>query len=258
MSDFWTKTNPYDVKIPGFSGTAPTGTKRYTPTTKTYDPTADMTGNTKYSGTEDSAVSRLNSIIANGGYSPEQLAKMTEGAMAPVYQQAAKAKEASQGDAYSRGLGQSSVLSRSYGDIDSAVLGNMAQLSGDFTKQGADMVPQAIQLAQSGAGQYLDYQKSLAQIKAQLNMNDAQMEEAFARINSTADQSDADRQLSFDKMKNDFNLSDAQLQLLVQQAENDRKYKSSQAEQDFWSNLIGSIASLGGTALGKFLPTGVK
>jgi protein-disulfide isomerase-like protein with CxxC motif len=251
----WTNTDPYNVTVPTFQGTAPTATNRYKKTTGTYDPNQDMTGVTPYSNTQTSAIDKLNSIITNGGYSPEQQQSMIAGAMAPVYQQAQQQKLTAQGDDYARGLGQSTVLNNDYSKIDQNTQSNLATITGQVTKEGADQVLPAIQAVQSGTGQYLQNQQAKAQLAAQLNMNDQQMEMAMDQLNNAASQSDADRQLTYDKMMNDFNLSSAQLNLLVQQAENDRKAKEAQAGTDFISSLLGSVLGVGGTVLGKVIPT---
>jgi len=237
------------LAAPDYQGTIPGATPRYNKTTKTYDPNADMTGKSEYSGAETSAVGRLNSIIAHGGYSPEQKQTMIQGAMAPVYDAAEVAKKKAEADAYARGVGQSSVLSRSYGDVDKSVLSNLAQITGNVEKEGADKVNESIQLVQSGAAQKADYQAQKAQLAAQLNMNDSQMDQAFAQINSAADANDADRMLQYDKIKNDYNLSQAQFDLLVAQAKNDQYQTEKDRKANFWANIIGSAASVAGAAI---------
>jgi len=237
------------VGLPTWEGSAPQPTNRYKRTTGTYDPNADMTGSTIYDNTQKSAVDKLNSIITNGGYSNADKQSMIAGAMAPVYQEANTQRDNAQNDAYSRGVGQSTVLSNNYGKIDQNVLNNLSTISGQVTKEGADMVPQAIQLAQSGVGQQLDFQKSKADLMAQTNMNEAQIEQAYTAINSAADKNDADRELQYTNLKNQFNLSDAQLNLMIQQA------KASQAntESEQQSNLISNALGSGASVLGKLL-----
>ena len=235
---------------PTATWTDPTATNRYKRTTATYDPNSDMTGKTDYDTAQKSAVDKLNEIIANGGYSDADKQSMIQGAMAPIYQQANQQRQNTQEDDYARGLGNSTVLSNDYGKIDQDVLSNLANITGQVTKEGADMVPQAIQLTQSGVGQQLDFQKAKAQLMADTNMNEAQIEEAYAAINSAADKSDADRQLTYENLKNQYGLSDAQLQLMVQQAKEGEAQKNEEQSSDFWSNILGSGASV----LGKLLP----
>ncbi len=230
-----------------WQGTDPTATNRYKRTTKTYDPNTDMTGQTDYDSAQKSAVDKLNEIIANGGYSDTDKQKMIAGAMAPIYQQSDQQRTATQEDDYARGLGNSTVLNNYYGKIDQNVMSQLANITGQVTKEGADMVPQAIQLTQSGAGQQLDFQKAKAQLMADTNMNEAQIEQAYAAINSAADKSDADRQVTLENIKNQYNLSDEQLKLMEDQAKQS-------ADSDLTSNLLGSGASI----LGKIPRSALK
>jgi hypothetical protein len=246
-------TTPYNVTIAPSALTAPVATNRYKKTTATYDPNQDMTGQTAYSGVETSAVQKLNDIITNGGYSPQQTQTMVAGAMAPIYDQATAAKKAATEDAYARGLGQSTILANNNTDIDKSVLSQLANITGQVTQQGANMVPTAIQEVQSGQAAALDNQYKKAQLAASLNMNDQQMELAMDQLNNAASQSDADRQLTYQNLQNQYNLSSEQLDLLIQQAENDRKIKESQSGIDLFTSILGSLTGLGGTILGSAL-----
>lgn len=225
--------------------------KQYNPNLvqSNYDPNQQ----TKYSDAESGAIAQLSNIIKYGGYSPEQSQSMFQGIMAPVTEQAEESRRSAEADAYSRGLGQSSVLSRSYGDIDKSVLSQAQQAMGQITEQGAAQVLPAVQAVQSGQQNLMQMQQSQSQfnaqlaqekenLAAQLNMHSGDLSVAIAQINSTAEMSDADRQVELQKIMNQFNLDATQMQLLQDQAKKDRW-------ASFFANLLGSGASVLGAVL---------
>ncbi len=234
-------------------------TQRQTLTWKPYEPqkqTVDWsaTGQTPYSGVEGGAIARLADIIKYGGYSPEQKQTMLTGAMQPVYQQAEEAGRQATGSAYARGLGQSGVLQRGLTDIQKGVGSSVAQLAGQIEQQGAAQVMPAIQAAQTGQQNLqqmmlnqAQYNANLAQqreeLATQLNMKSGDLQTAIAQINATLDMSDADRQVKLAEITNQYGLDAAKLEALQQEAKKDRW-------SNFFANLLGGAATVGGAALG--------
>jgi hypothetical protein len=215
-----------------------------------YDPNAD----TKYSGAESGAINALNSIIQYGGYSPEQKQTMLAGQMAPVYEQANEAARRAQADAYSRGLGQSGVLSRSYGDINKGVENTIGQLAGQIEQAGQAQVLPAIGAVQTGQKNLAEMLQSQSQFNAtlaqereklatQMSMSTGDLQAAIAKINSTAEMSDADRAVQLQQIMNQYNLDASKMEALQNEAKKDRW-------ASFFSNLIGSGADIAGAALG--------
>jgi len=238
---------------------------------------------TPYAGVEQNAIAQLANIIQYGGYSPEQKQTMYTGMMAPVQQQAEEARRQAEADAYSRGLGQSGVLSRSYGDIDQQLLASGQQARGQIEAQGAAQVLPAIQAIQQGQQnlQQMGLQQALSnaqlaqqrealasqlslgsgelaaqmaqtnaqialgreELATQLNMHQGDLERAIDQINATLDMSDADRQLELQRIMNQFNLDTAQLEMVQNEAKKDRW-------ANFFGNLIGGGATVAGAALG--------
>ena len=240
------------------STTAPT-TQRQTLDWKPYDPKLiqsiwNPNQQTAYSGAEQNAISQLANIIQYGGYSPEQKQTMYQGMMAPVQYQAEEARQRAEADAYSRGLGQSSVLSRSYGDIDRGLTDAALQARGQIEAQGAAQVLPAIQTVQQGQQNLLQMMQAQQQFNAnlaqqreqlatQLNMHSGDLQAVIAKINATLDMSDADRAVQLQQIMNQFNLDAAQMEMLQNEAKKDRW-------SSFFSNLIGSAAAVGGGYLG--------
>lgn len=205
---------------------------------------------TPYSGIESNAISQLSNIIQYGGYSPEQKQAMIQGAMAPVYQGAEEARQRTEADAYARGLGQSSVLSRGYADIDQSVLAALAGITGQIEQQGAGMIMPAIQAAQVGqqnlqqmmsaqaeaeAGRGMTREQLLTQlniaggelesglvrtgaeldvarqqIAAQLNMTEGELMTSIAQMN-------AELALSRQKLSAELNMHEGDLQMALNQ-----------------------------------------
>lgn len=204
----------------------------------------------KYSGAESTMIDRLTGMVKHGGYTPEQKKAMYQGSMQNVYREADQARERVQNDAYARGLGQSSVLSRGYGDIDQAVLAESARVSGELERDSAQMGMEAMTKIQQGEQIAQQYAMEANQFKqnlmAQLNMNEGQLNMALNQINSAIDMDTANREMQFTQIMNDFNLNRAELEIMQVQAEKDRK-------ASFWSNLIGGTIGAGGNILGSML-----
>jgi hypothetical protein len=250
------------VKAPTWQGatTAPTTQSRFNLADlwKPYDPklvqsSYDPNAPNRYSGAEGGAIAALNSILQYGGYSPEQKQTMLAGSMAPVYEQANEAARRAQADAYARGLGQSGVLSRSYGDINKGVETSIAQLAGQIEQAGQAQVLPAIGAVQTGQKNLADMLQSQSQFNAnlalereklatQMNLGAGELSAAIAKINSTAEMSDADRQVELQRIMNQFNLDATQMEILQNEAKKDRW-------SNFFSNLIGGGASIAGAAL---------
>jgi len=240
------------------SKTAPT-TQRQSFTWKPYNPQQVQSAwnpnqPTAYSGAEGGAIASLANIIKYGGYSPEQKQTMYGGMMAPVYQQGEEARRAAEADAYSRGLGQSSVLSRGYGDIDKQLMASGQQAMGQIEAQGAAQVMPAIQATQQGQQNLLQMQQAQSQfnaqlqqsheqLAAQLNMHGGDLQMALNQINATLEMSDADRQVQLQQIMNQFNLDVTQMEMLQNEAKKDRW-------SSFFSNLLGGGAEILGGALG--------
>jgi len=212
----------------------------------TYDPTQTITGTTAYTPDQTSAISKLNDIITNGGYTPQQISSYTQGAMQPVLQQAALQKTAAANDAYSRGLGNSSVVPYNNTQIDKNTDAQAAAIASQFAAQGAAEVPTAISQVQSGQNAATALQTQTAQIQAQLGMNDEQMQQLTNQLNNAAAQSDADRQITYQNLMNQFGLSSQQLSILAQQANSQQTLSQQNQQSNFISSLLGAGASAAG------------
>lgn len=230
LADLW---KPYDPKL----------------VQSNYDPNAP----TRYSGAEGGAIAALSNILQYGGYSPEQKQTMLAGSMAPVYEQANEAARRAQADAYARGLGQSGVLSRSYGDINKGVENTIGMLAGQIEQAGQAQVLPAISAVQTGQKNLADMMQQQSQfnanlslerekLAAQMSISTGDLNVAISKINSTAEMSDADRAMELQKIMNQFNLDSAQMEMLQNEAKKDRW-------ASFFSNLIGSGAGIAGAAL---------
>jgi hypothetical protein len=166
--------------------------------------------------------------------------------MQPVLQQADLQKQAAANDAYSRGLGDSSVVAYNNNLIDKNTDAQAASIASNFASQGAQMVPTAISQVQSGQNAATALQTQTAQIQAQLGMNDEQMQQLTNQLNNAASQSDADRQLTYQNLQNQYGLSSQQLSILAQQANT----AAQQAQQNQQSNFISSLLGAGASAAG--------
>lgn len=203
-----------------------------------YDPNAIN----KYSNAESSAIDRLTGMAQNGGYTQEQKKSMYDGAMINVNNEADRMKEFAKNDNYARGLGQSSVLSRNYGEIDKGVLDQSRQISGSIESESSQMGMDAIGKIQQGEEIAQKYAMEASQYKhslmSQLQMNENEMQMALNKINSTIDMDNAGRELEYTKIRNQFNLDTTQMQSMIAQAERDRK-------ASFWANLAGGVMNAG-------------
>jgi hypothetical protein len=76
-----------------------------------------------------------------------------------------------------------------------------------------------------------------------MSMSTGDLQAAIAKINSTAEMSDADRAVQLQQIMNQYNLDASKMEALQNEAKKDRW-------ANFFSNLIGSGASVAGAALG--------
>ena len=225
---------------------------------------------TQYGGAEGSAIARLNQIIAQGGYSPEQQTQLAQPGINTILEEAERQRTAAKGDAYSRGLGQSGVLSRSYGDIDRSTQGSIGQLMGDIQAQGAQMVPGAVQQVQQGqsmaqeqAFREADLRQQHEQLAAQVGLGAADLEMALSQLNASIDMGNADRELETQRLQSQYNLSRSQAQAVYEQALMERDQAGRDRTSNFFANLLGGGVDLltargglgGGTTGGTIAPS---
>ena len=241
------------------------GSDKYNQKAPTINPdlaNIDYTGDsqlwkTGYSGAEQSAIERLLSIIKYGGYSPEQKQAMLNAGMTPINQEATAANTAATNSAYARGLGQSGVLSRSYGQIEGQKQDALTKLVGGIEAQSAAAVQPAIESIQQGVTsernakiQYEQIKADVAEKKAalatQLGMKQADIEMLMKQLNDTLYMSDADRAVKMAEIQNTFNLNEDQMKQAKETADADR-------EANFWANLLGGLFGAGGSILGSFV-----
>ena len=256
-------------------------TKQISGDWKPYQPTQASTGwsinkgdvtTTPYTPMQGDVMSKLSELMGGGAYSPEGKQKMIAGAMAPVREEAERMKQGATEGAYARGLGQSGVLQRSHGFIDQATLARMAEVTGGVEQAAAENASRnafaAIQAFQQGQASEQEVNLNiermrsenaradaeLAQrhedLKAQINLDDRQMQIMLAELEQAAYKTDAERELAEMQIRNNFNLSAAQLELAKEVAIAEVKQKN----RDFWGNLIANIlggaATVAGGALG--------
>ena len=258
-------------------------TKQISGDWKPYQPTQASTGwsinkgdvtTTPYTPMQGDVMSKLSELMGGGAYTPEGKQKMIAGAMAPVREEAERMKQGATEDAYARGLGQSGVLSRSQGEIDKATLARMAEVTGGVEQAAAENASRnafaAIQAFQQGQASEqevslnIERMKSenaradaeLAQrheeLKAQISLDDRQMQIMLAELEQAAYKTNADRELAEMQIMNNFNLSAAQLDLAKEVAIANVK----QANRDWWGNLIANIIGAGATVTGGLLGGG--
>lgn len=224
-----------------------------------YTPTAPTTAYDPYT---QNALSTL--IAQMQGTSPEGKQKIISGAMAPVYEEATKQKEATTSSAYARGLGQSGVLQRSLGGIDQSTLARMAEVTGGVEQNSITNALNAVQLFQSGQATQQQVQLSLEQmkadnaktnaelsqsyeqLKAQTSLDDRQLQIALGQLTESAYKDDYTRSLEEQRIMQDYNIDKATLEQAKWVAEQQAK----QARGDFWSNLISNILKAGATVAG--------
>ena len=222
-----------------------------------YQPTKATTGwaigdakKTPYEPLQGDVMSGLSSMIKSGGYTPESKQTMVQGAMAPVYEAAERMKKEAQADAYSRGLGQSGVLSRSYGDIDKSTLSQLAQVTGGIEQSSQENAMQnitnAINLYQQGKASEQDvglaveqmklqnaatnaqFEQEYNNLKSQINIDDRQMQLMLAELDQAAYMGDQDRALKESEIMNNFGISQAQLAQAQWIAEHNAKAQQDQ------------------------------
>ena len=246
---------------------------------KPFQPTQASTGwsidqgvkQTPYSPMQGDVISTLAQQMKGGAYTPEGKQKMITGAMTPVHEMAAQMKQGATEDAYARGLGQSGVLSRSKGEIDRATLARMAEVTGRVEQDAAENASRnafaAITAFQQGQASEQDvnlsiermklendkanaqYAQDYEELKAQINIDDRQMEIMLAGLEQAAYQTDVDREQTEMQIMNNFNLSAAELELAKQVA----IAKIKQANRDWWGNLWANIFGAGATVAGAVL-----
>ena len=255
-------------------------TKQISGDWKPYQPTQASTGwsidkgdvtTTPYTPMQGDVMSKLSELMGGGAYSPEGKQKMIAGAMTPVREEAERMKQGATEDAYARGLGQSGVLSRSQGEIDKATLAHMAEVTGGVEQAAAENASRnafaAIQAFQQGQASEQEVNLSIErmrlendkanaelaqrheELKAQINLDDRQMQIMLAELEQAAYKTDADRELAEMQIRNNFNLSAAQLELAKEVAIADVK----KSNRDFWANLIANILGAGATVAGAVL-----
>jgi hypothetical protein len=221
----------------------------------------NWTGGNPYEGANQSTIGQLTNMAANGGFTDQQKQTMIQGAMAPVRAEADQQARQAQADAYSRGLGQSSVLDRNYRAIGENVANNLAQISGNVEQQSAQAGMQAMQMIQQGKAQEQQARNQLAQLQqqnevakmdtmAKLNMDQNQYALAINKLQQTENLSAAERELAISQMANQFNLDQAQMNLLVQQAENERLATEAANKAAFISNMFGGVMGAAGNIFG--------
>ena len=183
---------------------------------------------TPYTPLQGDVTARLSSIM--GGYTPEGKQKIIEGAMAPVREEAERMKHEATAGAYQRGLGQSGVLPRTLGEIDRSTLARMAEITGGVEQASVQNALSAISAFQQGQASEQDVALSLEQmrqqnaqanaelsqqyeqLKAQINLDDRQMQIMLGQLAQTAYQDDYSRQLAEMEIMNNFGISKAQLE----------------------------------------------
>jgi len=182
-------------------------------TWKPYEPTQAVS---QYQPLQGDVMKRLSSMITGGGYSPEQKQAMYTGAMTPVQEEAERQREQAQADAYSRGLGQSGVLSRSFGDIGQSLMRRGAEVAGGIEGESArnafQNALQAIGAYQTGTQADREYQLQYDTLKSQINLDDRQMQLMLGQLEQAAYKDDYQRELAEMEIRNNFGLNQAQLE----------------------------------------------
>ncbi len=210
---------------------------------KPYEPSKVSTGwsidpgvkQTSYDPMQGDVMNRMGALMRGEAYTPEGKQKIIGGAMAPVREEATRMKQQATEGAYARGLGQSGVLQRSHGEIDRSTLARMAEVTGGVEKWGTERSIQdafsAITAFQQGQASERDVNLAIEQmklqnaqtnaqaaqdyenLKAQINLDDRNMQIMIAQLEQAAYQTDADREVAEMQIRNNFNLSVAQLEL---------------------------------------------
>lgn len=228
-----------------------------------YTPATNVS--TSYDPYTQNALSTL--VAQMQGTTAEGKQKIISGAMAPVYEEAQKQKQAAEASAYSRGLGQSGVMQRSLGNIDQSVLSRMAEVTGGVEQNSITNALNAVQAFQSGQATQQQVQLSLEQmkadnaatnaqlsqsyeqLKAQTSLDDRQLQTVLAGLYQSAYKDDYTRSLEEQQLMQQYNISKATLEQAKWVAEQQAKA----AKGDFWGNLIGNIIGSAGEVVGGIL-----
>jgi hypothetical protein len=231
---------------------------------KTHQTGFDPGAKTRWSGAEGAGINRIGDILRHGGYSPEQIRSMSAPGIAEIQQQAGIERKRVQGDAYSRGLGQSGVLSRSYGDVNRAATGAIGSLVGDITREGTRMVPGAISEARQGQEglQQMKFENAQfnaqlrqahEQLSAELSISGAELQNAVDKINATLYMNEQDRAVELKRIAMQYELGERELAQAMKIAE----MKKVAADKDRRANLVANIVGGGlgavGSVVGGFL-----
>ena len=190
-----------------------------------YTPTAPTTGYDPY---QQNALSTL--VAQMQGTTPEGKQKIISGAMAPVYEEATRQREAATSGAYARGLGQSGVLQRSLGGIDQSTLARMAEVTGGVEQNSITNALNAVQLFQSGqasqqqvgvaveqmrtdnARTNAQLSQSYEELKGKMNIDDRQLQIALGQLAESAYKDDYTRSLEEQRLMQEYNISKAELE----------------------------------------------
>lgn len=110
-------------------------------------------GNNPYTQSEYGAIQALNNILANKGYSQEEINQMMSGINQNIMSQIQPELQKAEAESYARGIGQSSVLNRTQADIYGKAAAQMAQEQSNIIQQGKQMFQNAISQIQVGAAE---------------------------------------------------------------------------------------------------------
>ncbi|MBW8017866.1 MAG: hypothetical protein FVQ82_16980 [Planctomycetes bacterium] len=234
---------------------------------KPFQPTQASTGwsidkgvkQTPYSPMQGDVMRTMAERMRGEAYTPEGKQKIIGGAMAPIHEMAAQMKQGATEDAYARGLGQSGVLSRSKGEIDRSTMARMAEVTGDVERWATENAGKdafaAIQAFQTGHAseqevnlsiekmrlENAQFNAELAQkheeLKAQINLDDRQMQIMLSQLEQAAYMTDVDREQFEMQIRNNYNLSKAQIELGKEVA----IAEIQQANRDWWNDFIGNV-----------------
>lgn len=217
--------------------------KPYNPDTGAVNAAANQA--TGYEGTQDSAIKQLTAMIEGGGLSAEQRATMFNAGKTALEDTATSQKAQAEMDAYSRGLGQSGVLSRSYGAIDKNTQQGIGQLSSDIEQKAIDQISQAISQTQSGIKSQQETALQKAQLvqqgeelRAKLSMDENNYNAMMTQLKSTESMSNADRELALKELATQYGLSVAEMAAAKEQA-----------DKEFMGDILGGLIGGAGTLL---------
>lgn len=109
--------------------------------------------NNPYSGVETNAISALADILANKGYSQQEINQMMSGINQNIIGAIQPELQKAEAESYARGIGQSSVLNRMQSDIYGKAAQQMAKEQSNIIQQGKELFSKAIDQVQLGAVQ---------------------------------------------------------------------------------------------------------